>query len=281
MIYRLYVGQKSIVNFLTAIFVILQLASLIPESQAEDLLNNPMDVAFDSTNNRYLVSNYTDGRIIGIDSNNIQSIVLETNGNCKSLDIMGDTLYVAVDSRVAGYILSSRKLFLDVEIETIYGTAGIAADTNGFVYVTAPKGKVFKISVNDGTHKLLSDEGLNLHLHNCAYDISNDRLIVVEHQPHAPIKAVNINDGKVTDLINTEIGEFEGIAIGDKGDIYVASYLNGGSVYRFNTEQPSKSIEVMRDQETPSGLVYNRKDHVIALCRYEANKVVFIPVPVK
>jgi sugar lactone lactonase YvrE len=235
-----------------------------------------MDVVFDNANNRYLVSNYSDGSIVSIDGENGQHRVLQTRGNCKSLDLAGDTLYVAVDSYLAGFVLSTGEKFLQVEVNTEYGTAGVAADTSGHVYVTAPEGKLFRVTVAGGHCELFADKGLDLHLHNCAFDRSHNRLIAVEHQPDAVIKAVNLVDGSVTELARTGIGDLEGVDVDSQGNVYVASYYNGGSVYRVGLEKGRETVQVAQGLRVPSGLAFNCKDGVIALCLYEANQVVLI-----
>jgi hypothetical protein len=236
-----------------------------------------MDVVYDSKHNRYLVSNYTDGRIISINNDMTHSLLLETGGNCKSLDLIGDSLYVAVDSRVVGYLLPEGVKFLEVQIPTEYGTAGVAADSSGHVYVTAPIGRVFRVTVSDSSYVLLSDSGLDLHLHNCAFDFSRDALMTVEHQTAAPIKVVDPGNGMVSCLIPTEIGEFEGISADEYGNIFVASYQRGGSVYRFSTDSLSGPVLLADGLSIPSGLDYSADDDILAVCLYEANKVFFLP----
>ncbi|UCD64069.1 MAG: hypothetical protein JSW34_01160 [Candidatus Zixiibacteriota bacterium] len=263
-------------TLLRAVALCAVLGLLLTAAESPDLLNNPMDIVFDSVHNRYLVSNYADGRIISIDADNQQRVVLQTGGHCKSLDLVGDTLYVAVDSRLCGYLLPSGDRFLDVKIETVYGTAGVAADDSGHVYVTAPEGRVFKVLVADGSHVLLADEGLKLHLHNCAFDRTRNRLIVVEHQPQAPIKAVNIDDGSVSEWIRDGVGDWEGVAVGERGDIYVASYDSDGSVYRIDAEGVEKPVLLSGGLGIPTGLTYNRREGIVALCCYEPSRVVFV-----
>ena len=45
-------------------------AALVPgRGQAQNLLDNPMDVVYDSARDRYLAANYGDGRIVQIYGN--------------------------------------------------------------------------------------------------------------------------------------------------------------------------------------------------------------------
>ena len=49
---------------------------------AENYLNQPEGIAFDSLNNRWLISNWANGAIIQIDSNGVQDYFKTGLGNC-------------------------------------------------------------------------------------------------------------------------------------------------------------------------------------------------------
>ncbi|UCD17821.1 MAG: hypothetical protein JSV44_02650, partial [Candidatus Zixiibacteriota bacterium] len=56
-------------------------------SNAQNLLNTPESVVFDTMSNHYFVSNYSNGTVVEIDENGVQSYFATGQGNCAGLHI--------------------------------------------------------------------------------------------------------------------------------------------------------------------------------------------------
>ena len=74
------------------------LADLLPDFDyiIDNLLNNPESVVFDSLNDRYLVSNWTDGNIVEINSWGPQAYFNTDLERAAGLHIFGNVLYAAI-----------------------------------------------------------------------------------------------------------------------------------------------------------------------------------------
>jgi hypothetical protein len=79
---------------MTALMIVV-LLGMISQAESQNLLSSPESVAFDSLRNRYLVSNYSNGIIVAIDSQGNQSWFATDLTSAVGLHIVGDTLWAA------------------------------------------------------------------------------------------------------------------------------------------------------------------------------------------
>ncbi len=96
----------------------------------QSLISNPESVAFDTLNNRYLVSCFGNSTIVEIDSVGTQS-VYKSNIGCLGNCIHENVLYVSSGKDVIGFDLSTDDKVFEVNIKEAGELDGITADSDG------------------------------------------------------------------------------------------------------------------------------------------------------
>ena len=108
---------------------------------AQNLLNNPESVVFDSLRNRYLVSNVRAmARLFQIDENNQQTVFSDVLSRVCGLLIQGDTLYAASSMNpfkgLMGFNLETGEHIIEVHIDSSEFLNDLDADAQGNIYLS-------------------------------------------------------------------------------------------------------------------------------------------------
>ena len=111
---------------------------LFTTANSQNYLNKPESVAFDSLNNRFLVSNAGDGKIVAIDYRGNQSIPFSIPTAAVGNHIYGNVLYVSsgVTPRIYGFDLDSDQLLRSYPVIDALSIDGLTADTSGHLCLT-------------------------------------------------------------------------------------------------------------------------------------------------
>ena len=261
------------------------LREFFPLFISKNLLNQPESAAFDSTQNRYLVSNYGDGSIVQINSNGTQDYFITGLGKCLGNHIAGNTLYVSVKEYsgvtggvgVLGINLTTAQIEFNVAITSATTLDGITSDTSGFLYVIETSGKIFKISISSQNYSLYVSSGLSAYPQDCIYDEINNRLIVVAAASYAPIQSVNLEDSTISTIVVPPFGSMDGITIDQYRNIYVATH-QGGCIYCYNSVFNNPPQLISSGHNGPAGHHYNTRDNNLAVPNFYSNSIDFIPV---
>ena len=252
---------------------------------SDNLLNKPESAAFDSTQNRYLISNYGDGSIVQINSNGTQDYFITGLGKCLGNHIAGNTLYVSVKEYsgitggvgVLGINLTTAQIEFNVAITLAATLDGIASDTSGNLFVIDTSGKIFKIKISSQNYSLYVSSGLSAYPQDCIYDEVNNRLIVVAAASYAPIQSVNLEDSTISTVVVPPFGSMDGITIDQYGNIYVATH-QGGCIYCYNSVFNNPPQLISSGHNGPAGPHYNKRDNILAVPNFYSNSIDFIPV---
>jgi sugar lactone lactonase YvrE len=126
---------------------------------SQNLLSQPESAVYDAARNRYLISNYANGRIIAIDETGTQSVFAEGKSSSAGLHIVDDTVYVGCGGEgVIGYNLETGALVMDVTIPGSQLLNDIDSDTSGNLYVSDPyAARVYRINLSDHSYSTLVD----------------------------------------------------------------------------------------------------------------------------
>jgi hypothetical protein len=119
---------------------------------------------------------------------------------------------------------------------------GLTNDGNGLLYATDFSGKkIFKIDVADvmnPTYEIIVQNTVSTP-NGIIYDGSNNRLIFTNWGSNAKIKAVDLNDFSVTDLLATNLGNIDGIDEDNQQNYYISSWSPARiTKYDSNFENP-------------------------------------------
>jgi len=240
-------------------------------------LLQPESAVYDLPRERYLISNFGNGRLIAIDKNGIKSLFAEGKSSSAGLHIIDDTVYVGCGGEgVLAYNLVTGDEVMDLLIPGSVLLNDVTADTSGNLYVSDPYGnKIYKIKLSDRSYSVLVDyvywpNGLlfNKKLNRLLACTSTTRLIY----------SVDMNDGTMTELVNVNIGHLDGLAEDNAGNFYVSSQ-GVNAVYRYNSDFTSDRELVSSGHNGPADIYYNKWHEILVVPNIGDNTVDFIYMP--
>lgn len=260
------------------------LADLLPDFDyiIDNLLNNPESIVFDSLNNRYLVSNWTDGNIVAINSLGQQEYFNTDLEQAAGLHIVGNILYVASsngsNTGIIGFDLSTGTIVFDVNIIEKQLLNDITSDSSGNLYITdCEADKIFKVNISNLTYSVFVESGLG-YPNGILFDKSNSRLLVLNGElPNGPIVAIDLTDSSLSTVVNTNLTAIDGLTADQFGNYYFSSWATD-KVYRYDALFSNPPEVISSGHNNPADIFYNTYDNVLAIPNFHANRVDFIPV---
>jgi hypothetical protein len=242
---------------------------------AQNLLNGPESVVFDSLHNRYLVANYNDGNLIEVTPEGEQTLYYSPGGHSFGSHIVNGIYYVTQNARVLGFDLSTDELVVDQSVINGRWLDGITSDGSEYLYIVCTAGQIYKYRISDNTYVLFANAGLVSNLQTCVYDGDYNRLVAVEFYEDAPIKGVDLTFADVTTLATTTVGDWDGVTIDDEGYIYVAAATDR-VIYRYEPTFTDPPIVFCDVPGWPAGINYNQRDHILAIPCFYQNQLVLV-----
>lgn len=264
-------------KYLLQLFLVIFILSI--SSNAQNLLNGPECVSYDSLNNRYIVSNYNDGNIIAIDSAGNQSYFKQRSGHALGNCIAGNTFYTSIGNTILGLDLNSpNDTIMYLPITGTTQLDGMTTDDNNNLYVVASlQAKIYKVNLFTQQYSLFVGAGISSRPQDIIYDRNNNRLLVCSWYNSSPIQAVDLNDSTVSTIVVTTTGNCDGLALDGNGNYYFSTWLNN-SVYYYDSTFTNPPILFSSGHNGPSNICFNNKDNIIAVPNFNSNSVDFIPI---
>jgi len=246
----------------------------VGNTMAQNLLDGPESVAFDSLYNRYLISSGRDQSIVQIDSNGTQSYFVTglpefAAGNC----IVGDTFYVALRTMVLGFDLETAEQVMNITDSRYFRSVdGVTADTSGYLYVLSTQsGVIYRIDLSNHSYSEFAT-GFTIGAQDIFFDERHNRILVATFAVGHPIQAVSIPDGTISTLISPAPGRFDGITMDGHGNVYAASYADM-SIHMWDSTYSNPGIIISTGHNQPAGIDYNRRDDILAVPNFGGNSV--------
>jgi len=271
--------------FTTLIFILM--FPIIPKAQ--DLLNGPECVTFDTLYNRYLVSNYTDGKIVAIDTHGVQTVFATGLGHAYGNHIKDSVLYVSTGHSIVGLHLSDGSQIFYVAIASSNQMDGVTTDTSGFLYVVDNNfanfslEKIWKVDLSDGSYStFLSASTSNLApgMQAIIFDSTDNRILLAGYSGNAPIQAISLPDGTVTDLVTTPTGWMDGITRDGAGNTYITDY-QAGDIYMYDSNFTDPPELISSGHDGPSNIGYNIRDNILAIPNFDGDRVDYVDMKVR
>ena len=249
------------------------------KADAQNLLNNPESVVFDSLNERYLVSNFADGNIVQIDDLGNQSYFDTTLTRIAGLMIHGDTLFVASSldpyNGLVAYSLNTDEMLFYLPIAGAGLLNDLDYDAGGNIFLSDYwDNKLFRVDVVSMTYSLFVD---SIYAPNgILCDNPNNRLLVLSvNAPGRPILAVDMSDGTISTVVNTNIPSLDGITRDGQNRIYISSWWSN-SCYRYDTLYSNPPEIVSSGHNGPADIYVNRRDDILCVPNFYPHTVEFI-----
>jgi hypothetical protein len=253
-----------------------------PLTEAQNLLNGPESIIYDSVGNRYFVTNINSGDIIQIDADGNYSVYYHGLRSTYGLEIVDDSLYVCCNfSEQEGiwtFDLTTDQMVSHIQPDGWVIGNDLASDTSGNLYCTDSFGNcLFKIRISDKyCERILFGQMPNPN--GVFFDKYDNRLLVASNLNGYPILAVDLNTLLVT-AATTFTGEFDHIARDQKNNIYV-SHSSNGVVYRFDSTLSGTPDIVASGYLTPEGIIFNQAQSLLCIPILDEQRVVFQPMDI-
>ncbi len=269
------VTMKTLIHFIK--HVVFSIFSLFACSIfAQNLLNNPESVVYDSVGKYYLVSNKGNGKIIKIDSTGGQSVWQSDQNSIRGMHILNDCVYVCCDAGVVGYDLTNAEKINTIAIADRNFLNDITADSAGQIYASdSGNGKIYKVNPITKTYSIFASglSGPN----GLLCDEENSRLLVCHWGSNATIKAIQFVNGSVSLVKATSLSDLDGLAADSHGQIYVSSWRSN-SIYRYDRQFSSGPVIVSAGHSGPADIYINKDTDILAVPNFNNNTVDFIPL---
>jgi hypothetical protein len=190
--------------------------------------------------------------------------------------IEDNILYVSDEDTLRGIDLDTREPVMNLHLPALQHIDGLAADSNGYIYVVDTYGKIFKVNkITHGFSELVGTGLLPMYTQDIVYDQFHHRLVVAAWAANASIYAVDLSDSTVTELATNTPGYFDGITMDHEGFFYFASH-NGGKILKYDPAFANPGEIISTGHDDPAGLHYNILDHILAVPNFEGNSVEFL-----
>jgi sugar lactone lactonase YvrE len=264
-----------------AIMAVASVALIIispPPAGAQDLLNYPESVVFDTLNNRYLVSNWFTGNLVEIDEEGRQNNFLTGQRCFAGVCIVDSNVYVACKSLgVRGFNLFTGDMIMDLQVPGTSLLNDIAADTSGNLYLSDPQvHKIIKVRISDQEVSTFVEDGI-LVPNGMIHDAQNNRMILVSARNNSPIQAIDLADSSVSVIRYTSYDILDGITRDSEGYYYVSSW-GTSSVYRFDQDFEGTPVIISTHEEQPADISFNFRDNILAVPIFYNHYVDFVVI---
>ena len=238
-------------------------------------LNGPESIDFDPINNRYLIANKNDGKIMQRSSNGtISQFIGGISPNPYGIEVVGTTVYACCSGKVLGFDLTTGLQVFSVNLGATF-LNGITHDNSGNLFVTDFSAKkIYRIKIATQTFNLFA-QNLTQSPNGIIFDEPSNSLVFVNWGSAAKIKRCSIADSTVTTILTTSYTNIDGIARKANGDFYI-SVWGTSSVYKYNNDFTSTPALVVSGLSSPADIYYNDLTDTLAIPNSGNNTLTFV-----
>lgn len=257
--------------------ILLLITLLLPFAATRaGLIDGAECVRWDPASQRYFVSSWNDGRLIILDTLGNQTLFAAGLGHAYGNHIQDSLIYVATGRAVRCYRLADGTLAWQLSIMGSTQIDGVVTDTSGYLYAidTNPR-LIYRILLSDRTYSTFVNTGLPVYPQTAIFDAIHNRLLVASYAAAAPIVAVSLPDGSLTNLVVTPQGNADGIAADQFGNTYVTCYTNG-SIYRYDSTFTNPAFVFSSGHVTPSAIYYNQQRLEMAVPMFDLDSIAIL-----
>ncbi len=238
-------------------------------------LNGPESIDLDPLNNRYLIANKNDGKIMQRSSNGtISQFIGGISPNPYGIEVVGSTVYACCGGKVLGFDLTTGLQVFSVNLGATF-LNGITHDNSGNLFVTDFSAKkIYRIKIATQTFNLFA-QNLTQSPNGIIYDAPSNSLVFVSWGSSAKIKRCSLVDSTVTTLLTTSYTNIDGIARKANGDFYISTW-GTNSVYKYNNDFTTTPVSIVSGLSSPADMYYNDLTDTLAIPNSGNNTLTFV-----
>ena len=238
-------------------------------------LNGPESIDFDPLNNRYLIANKNDGKIMQRSSNGtISQFIGGISPNPYGIEVVGTTVYACCSGKVLGFDLTTGLQVFSVNLGATF-LNGITHDNSGNLFVTDFSAKkIYRIKIATQTFNLFA-QNLTQSPNGIIFDEPSNSLVFVNWGSAAKIKRCSLADSTVTTILTTSYTNIDGIARKANGDFYISTW-GTNSVYKYNNDFTTTPVSIVSGLSSPADIYYNDLTDTLAIPNSGNNTLTFV-----
>ena len=238
-------------------------------------LNGPESIDFDPINNRYLIANKNDGKIMQRSSNGtISQFVGGLSPNHYGIEVVGTTVYACCDGMVLGFDLTTGLQVFSVNLVASF-LNGITHDNSGNLFVTDFSAKkIYRIKIANQASNVFA-QNLTQSPNGIIFDEPSNSLVFVNWGSAAKIKRCSLADSSVITILTTSYTNIDGIARKANGDFYISTW-GTNSVYKYNNDFTATPTLIVSGLSSPADIYYNDLTDTLAIPNSGNNTLTFV-----
>ena len=256
----------------------LLLLLIIPLLSFGQSYNGPESVEYNPLTGNYFIANSSNGQILELDMNNDLSLFANNLGSGPhGLEIINDILYVCSGGRLKGYETNTGDQVLNYNLNGSFlnGITQMKYFNTGEVdlFITDFSAKkLYRYSIEENSHYEICSFSKNPN--GTYYDSMNNRLLVVCWGNNAPIYEIDLINETYSTIINTGLGNLDGISMDQCGNFYISAW-SSNAIHKYNFDFSETEI-VMSNLSSPADIYYNQFDNILAVPSSGNNTVEFV-----
>lgn len=267
--------------------VVTVLLALTPVLSVAQTYNSPESVEAHPRLNRYLVSNTNGGAILARAADGTLSVFTTDPSAPYGIELLAGTLFVLDSGRVKGYDIDTAMPVMNLALTGASFLNGITSNGIDTLYISDFSGKkIYTVDVSNLAAPVQSTpvstgtatpNGL-------VFDAAANRLLIATWGSAAKILSLDLIPGAApAALINTNLGNIDGITLDCNGAIHVAAWsscgASGGCLRRFDPPftLTSTANVVSNGLSNPADIDYNRATGDIGVPEVASNSVSLHP----
>jgi hypothetical protein len=238
-------------------------------------LNGPESIDFDPLNNRYLIANSSNGKIMQRSSNGtISQFVGGISPNPYGIEVVGSTVYACCGGKVLGFDLTTGLQVFSVNLGATF-LNGITHDNSGNLFVTDFSAKkIYRINIATQAFNVFA-QSLTQSPNGIIYDAPSNSLVFVSWGSSAKIKRCSLADSSVITILTTSYTNIDGIARKANGDFYISTW-GTNSVYKYNSDFTTTPVSIVSGLSSPADIYYNDLTDTLAIPNSGNNTLTFV-----
>ena len=246
--------------------------TLLPIYLLAQNYNGPESVEYNYVTGSYFISNSSNGQIVELDNDNELSLFASGLGTGPhGLEIVDNILYACSGGTLKGYDLNDGTQVLNYNLNAAF-LNGIT-HMGSTLFITDFSGRtLYSYNIDLGIHTELMS--FNKNPNGIYYEQYNDVLYVVFWGGNAPIYIIDYEEGTYSELISTGLGNLDGIAVDQCGDIYISAWSTN-AIHKYNADFTETEL-VISNLSYPADICINQYDNVLAIPNSGNNTVEFI-----